>query len=140
MQTTINRQRSLGRNRRGLSNVIVVSLSLVIIVVIVSNVVLWNYQMTQLDWDKSQENVAVSSITRLANGTLFTLQNKGSRTANLVSLWINNSTQHTRYDISLFVNSGETLSYLRTDIRLPNGEYTAKMISARGNIAVYTGA
>lgn len=44
--------RRLRRDRRGISNVIVVVLSLVIILAIVSNVVLWNYDMNQVDWEK----------------------------------------------------------------------------------------
>jgi len=49
----------LKRDKRGVSNVIVVMLSLVLIVVIVANVVLWSYQMNQLDWEKMQENIAL---------------------------------------------------------------------------------
>jgi hypothetical protein len=46
----------INRDRRGISNVIVVMLSLVLIVVIVANVVLWSYQMNQLDWEKMRED------------------------------------------------------------------------------------
>lgn len=42
----------LKRDKPGISNVIVVMLSLVLVVVIVANVVLWSYQMNQFDWDK----------------------------------------------------------------------------------------
>ena len=69
----------------------------------------------------------------------FTFENKGSVTAHLVSLWVINSTSHQRYDINVFINSGETLSYLSTDIRLPDGQYTVKVVTERGNIAVYSG-
>jgi len=44
------------QDKRGISNVVVFVLGLVIIVVIVSNVFLWNYEMNQLDWQKMQEN------------------------------------------------------------------------------------
>ena len=47
--------RRLRRDRRGISNVIVVVLSLVIILAIVSNIVLWNYEMNQVDWEKMKE-------------------------------------------------------------------------------------
>lgn len=76
----------LRRNRRGISNIIVVVLSLVIITVIVSNVVLWSYQMNQLDWERAREDIRITSVTR---GTLppvwFMVQgeykiNRGSRT------------------------------------------------------------
>ena len=38
--------------KRGVSNVIVVMLSLVILVIISANVILWSYKMNQLDWEK----------------------------------------------------------------------------------------
>jgi len=283
------------RNRRGLSNLIIVVLSLVILVVIVSNVILWSYQMNQLDWEKMQENINISNVARMTrsswlvtqneytinkgdrtsssyldtqimdnnyesfresspprtfdingtfsidlsiyplvhiqsveiqlkyrvddtgekwflkaydwtsksysdngfnytvghtpslgwnyyavnltnkwlsyvrndgkvlvkvhdqlpdstrtniemdflgvrvavSGALFTLQNKGSRTTHFVSIWVNNSTEHKRYDADAFVNSGETFSYQRADIQLPSGQYTVKVVTERGNIAVY---
>lgn len=53
----------LRRDRRGVSNIIVVVLSLVIIIAIVSNVVLWSYQMNQLDWEKMREDVEISNVT-----------------------------------------------------------------------------
>ncbi|MDI6905770.1 MAG: hypothetical protein QMD13_09895, partial [Candidatus Bathyarchaeia archaeon] len=53
----------LEHDKRGVSNVIVVMLSLVLIVVIVANVVLWSYQMNQLDWERTQENIAILDVT-----------------------------------------------------------------------------
>jgi len=50
----------LKRDRRGVSNVIVVMLSLPLIVVIVANVVLWSYQMNQIDWEKMQEKIEIA--------------------------------------------------------------------------------
>ena len=296
---TITHHRSFRQNRSGLSNIIVVVLSLIILVVIVSNVILWSYQMNQLDWDKTQETVIISDISRLThstwftvqsefdvntgnytsgsyadtqavngsyesfqesnlvrtldingtfaidfseypstyiqsvevllryaasdtgekwymqaydwttktysssgfnstsgsmpntgwntysvnvtdqwqsylssdgrmfikihdegpdstrttidvdflavrvavNGSVFTIQNKGSRTIHLVSLWVSNSTQHKRYDVDEFINSGETSSYSRLDVSLPNGSsFTVKVITERGNTAIYTDA
>ena len=131
--------RRLKRDRRGISNIIVVVLSLVIILAIVSNVVLWNYEMNQLDWEKMRENVIITNVERLT-GSQFTFQNDGSLTAHLVSLWIINSTDHQRYDISVFVNSAETKTYLLEDISLPTGSYTVKVVTERGNTAVYSGS
>ena len=70
------------------------------------------------------------------DGARFTFENDGSLTSHLVSLWVNNSTIHQRYDMNVFINSGETLSYLRSDISLPNGGYTVKVVTKRGNTAV----
>ncbi|MGC9345385.1 MAG: hypothetical protein ACP5ER_01145, partial [Candidatus Bathyarchaeales archaeon] len=49
----------LKHDKYGVSNVIVVMLSLVLIVVIVANVVLWSYQMNQFDWERMQEKIEV---------------------------------------------------------------------------------
>jgi hypothetical protein len=53
------------QDKRGISNVIVFVLGLVIIVVIVSNVFLWNYEMNQLDWERMQEDISIVDVTRL---------------------------------------------------------------------------
>ena len=131
--------RRLKRDRRGISNIIVVALSLVIILAIVSNIVLWNYEMNQVDWEKMRENVIISNVERVT-GSQFTFENDGGLTVHLVSLWIINSTDHQRYDISVFVNSAETKNYLREDVSLPTGSYTVKVVTERGNTAVYSGS
>jgi len=69
---------------------------------------------------------------------LFTFENKGPLTSHLVSLWINNSTHHQRCEINIFINSGDTESYNRNDISLPNKPYTVKVVTERGNTAVFT--
>ena len=72
-----------------------------------------------------------------AAGTLFNFENEGSLTCHLVSLWIINSTVHQHYDINTFINSGDTTSYTRSDISLPNEPYTVKVVTERGNTAVF---
>ena len=66
--------RRLKRDRRGVSNVIVVMLSLVLIVIIVGNVVLWSYQMNQWDLERMQENVTISDVSKITRSTWFTAQ------------------------------------------------------------------
>jgi hypothetical protein len=127
----------LRKNKRGFSTVIAVVLSLVILVVIVANVILWNYTMSQVDWERTKEDIRITNATRIIDGTNFTFQNKGALTVQLVSLWIDNSTQHSRYDLDLFINSGDTLCYIRNDINLPT-KALVKVVTARGNIAVYS--
>jgi hypothetical protein len=73
-----------------------------------------------------------------SEGTLFTIKNKGPLTSRLVSLWIINSTNHIRYDIDIIINSGETLPYFRGDIRLPQGKWMVKVVTQRGNTAIFT--
>ena len=130
--------RRFKRDRRGVSNIIVVALSLVIILAIVSNIVLWNYEMNQVDWEKMRENIIITNVERVT-GSQFTFENDGGLTVHLVSLWVINSTDHQRYDINVFVNSAATKNYLRDDIYLPTGSYTVKVVTERGNVAVYSG-
>ena len=73
-------------------------------------------------------------------GTIFTFKNEGALTAHLVSLWVINSTLHQRYDLNLFVNSGETATNTYSNVILPNGPYEVKIITERGNIASYPNA
>ena len=129
------------RDRRGLSNVIIVMLSLVILVIIVNNVVLWNYQMNQLDWEKMKEDITITNVEPAINGTNltnFSFQNNGALTAHLVSLWIDNATDHQHFDINLFVNAGENATDTM-NITLPTGGFIVKVVTERGNIAVFAG-
>jgi len=71
------------------------------------------------------------------DGTRFTFQNDGALTSHLISLWVNNATNHQRYDINLFVNSGENTTYTRADISLPTENFVVKVVTERGNIAVF---
>ena len=72
------------------------------------------------------------------DGTRFSFKNDGGLTVHLVSLWITNSTDHQHYDINIYVNSAETKSYIRDDISLPTGGYIVKVVTERGNTAVYS--
>ena len=54
--------RRFKRDRRGVSNIVVVALSLVIILAIVSNIILWNYEMTQVDYEKMKEETTITNV------------------------------------------------------------------------------
>jgi hypothetical protein len=281
-------------NKRGVSNVIVVMLSLVLVVIIVANVVLWSYQMNQLDWERTEENVSIANVEHVnrspwfttqseytvnegsyvsgsyadtqavdskyerftetekrlningiytidlsaypsafiqtveiqlrfrasdngkkwylnaynwtsakysdsgfnsttgytpttgwdyyavnfttswhsyvwnngticlqftdqgadsnstvididflgvraaIDGTRFSFKNDGALTSHLVSLWIMNTTSHLHYDINVFMNSGENATYFRGDIQLPTDNFIVKVVTERGNMAVFT--
>lgn len=75
LKAIIRHLRRIKSDRRGVSNVLVVMLSLILITVIVANVVLWSYQMSQFDWQKTQENVKISNVEplslRLENNSLI---------------------------------------------------------------------
>jgi hypothetical protein len=62
--------RRFGPDRRGISNVVTAMLSLVILVIIVANVFLWNYEMNEYDWEKAQEKVTIENVIR-SNSTSY---------------------------------------------------------------------
>ena len=72
------------------------------------------------------------------SGTLFTFRNEGPISSHLVALWINNVTRHQRYDTNIFINPGETKSYIRSDIILPTRPYIIKVVTERGNIELHS--
>jgi hypothetical protein len=94
--------------------------------------------MNQFDWERMQENVEIVGMTTTVNETTFTFQNRGSVTTDLVSLWIDNSTIHQRYDIDLYINAGESVNYTCTDITLVDNASTVKIVTERGTISVFT--
>jgi hypothetical protein len=71
------------------------------------------------------------------DGERFTFQNDGALTSHLISLWVNTASNHQRYDIKLLVNSGENTTYTRADISLPTENFVVKVVTERGNIAVF---
>ncbi len=91
--------------------------------------------------DSSQTIVDIDSWAirvTMAGGTTFTFENKGSSTVHLTSLWVNNATSHQRYEMNVFINSGDVTSTFFDDINLPNEPYVIKAVTERGNIAVFS--
>jgi hypothetical protein len=74
----------------------------------------------------------------IMDGTTFDIKNSSPLSIHIVALWITNSTNHQRYDAEVFLNSGESASYLRADISLPENDFTAKVITERGNVAAFS--
>ncbi|MDH7563544.1 MAG: hypothetical protein QHH24_01490 [Candidatus Bathyarchaeota archaeon] len=64
----------LRRDKRGVSNVIVVMLSLVLITIIVGNIIIWSYEMNQLDLERIQESLVITNVTSIAGSPWFTAQ------------------------------------------------------------------
>jgi Na+-transporting NADH:ubiquinone oxidoreductase subunit NqrC len=131
--------RRLKCEKRGISTVIVVMLSLVLVVIIVGNVVLWSYQMNQVDLERMQETLTITDVKKHgSSGISIDLKNTGSVGLHIVAIWISTSTTHQRYDADLFLNSGESITYIRTDIEFPKEAFVAKVITERGNVAVFS--
>jgi len=95
------------------------------------------FQDNLIDANQTRIDVDFLDIRVVVSSARFTFQNKGAVTLQLVSLWIDNSTIHQRYDLNLFINSGDTLFYARNDINLPT-KALIKVVTARGNVAVYS--
>ena len=55
----------LKRDEKAVSNVIVIVLSLILIVLIVANVVLWSYEMNEYDWERMREDLAITDVYSL---------------------------------------------------------------------------
>lgn len=114
-------------------------LSLVIVVIIVGNVVLWSYQMNQVDLEKAQETLTIANVTRTEpTGISIDIKNTGAISLHIVAVWVTNSTVHQRYDANVFLNAGESILYNRTDITVPQGVFLVKVVTERGNIAVFS--
>ena len=129
----------LKRGKRGISTVIVVMLSLVLIVLIVGNVVIWSYQMNQLDIDRMQETVVIKDVAKHgSSGTSLDVENTGPLSLHIVAVWISTSTNHQRYDADLFLNSGESATYDRDDIEFPKDAFVARVVTERGTMAIFS--
>jgi biopolymer transport protein ExbD len=113
-------------------------LSLVLVVIIVGNVVLWSYQMNQVDLERTQETLTITNVTRLEPaGLSISVKNTGSISLHIVAVWID-LTEHQRYETNVFLNAGESATYNRTDIVVPPSVFLVKVVTERGNTAVFS--
>ena len=93
--------------------------------------------MNQVDWEKMQEKIEIVDVISINNTWIqVTFQNTGSLTSHVVSLWIINSTSHQRFELNSFIAPGEITSKLYENIILPEGSFTAKVSTERGNLAI----
>jgi hypothetical protein len=76
-------------------------------------------------------------VTPLIDGVRLELRNMGSLTTHVVSLWVIDSTSHQRYDVNFFLNLGEEKTYVNMDVILPEGNFVVKVVTERGNTAVF---
>lgn len=74
---------------------------------------------------------------KVTQGATITLQNEGSVTAHLVSLWVDTPTIHQRYDMNLFINAGDSINYTRADIVLVDNASLVKITTERGTVSTF---
>ena len=87
--------------------------------------------------DQATIEIDFQGVRVIIDGTSVRLKNSGQYSAHIVAIWITNSTDHQRYSASLFINSGEETEYLRVDLNLLEGNFTTRVVTERGNIAVF---
>ena len=86
-----------------------------------------------------QETITISNVAKYgASGIQMDIKNTGLESVHIIAVWIANSTTHTRYDADLFLNSGENFTYIREDMAFPEDAFLAKIVTERGNIAVFS--
>jgi hypothetical protein len=73
---------------------------------------------------------------RVITYTLLSFTNNGPVTAHVVSIWVTNSTIHSRYDVNYFINPGSNASFFDAGISLPKSTCIVKAVTELGNIAV----
>jgi hypothetical protein len=126
------------KGKRGISTVIVVMLSLALMVTVVGNMVLWSYQMNDLDMQRMQETVTLKNVSVSKGSISFEIKNSSPNSVHIVAVWIITSSTHQRYSIDFFLNSGETGIFTQNGVTLPQEFILAKVVTERGNTAVYS--
>lgn len=93
--------------------------------------------MNQIDMERNQEEVTLSNIESSKEGTTIGIKNSSPFSVRIVAIWILDLNSHKRCDLNLFLNSGEATNYTLSDIDLLE-KYIIKIVTERGNIAVYS--
>lgn len=89
------------------------------------------------DMNQTTFDIDFLGVRAVIDGTQLALDNNGSTTAHLVSLWVDNETIHQRYEINLFINSGERAYYTRVDITLPDRPFIVRIVTEKGTVSVF---
>lgn len=76
--------------------------------------------------------------TAASESTQMILVNEGAVTAHIVSIWVTDSALHQRYGADYFLNSGESTNQIFDALNLPSTPYVLKVITERGNVAIYS--
>jgi hypothetical protein len=102
----------------------------------------WKIKATGVKVSSAQLDMEADMIElRLpASGPSLLFRNSGTVTSHIVSLWVINSSVHQRYDVSVYLNSGEDIVFHRNDISIPSGQYTVRIVTDKGNLAAFSGS
>jgi hypothetical protein len=91
-----------------------------------------------LSTNQTMVEIDFLAVRAIIDGTRLDLKNSSPLSTRIVAVWITNSTTHQRYNADLFLNSGEAATYIRADIKLPQDILLAKVVTERGNAAVFS--
>jgi hypothetical protein len=91
-----------------------------------------------LSTNQTMVEIDFLAVRAIIDGTRLDLKNSSPLSTRIVAVWITNSTTHQRYNADLFLNSGEAATYIRADIKLPQDTLLAKVVTERGNAAVFS--
>jgi hypothetical protein len=75
--------------------------------------------------------------TIVMDGACLDIKNSSPLSLHIVAVWITDATTHQRWDVDWFLNSGEAAEYTM-NISLPQDAFIAKVITERGNVAVFS--
>jgi hypothetical protein len=91
-----------------------------------------------LSTNQTVVNIDFLAVRAIVDGARLDLKNSSPLSTRIVAVWITDSTTHQRYNADLFLNAGEAATYIRVDIKLPQDIFLAKVVTERGNVAVFS--
>ena len=94
--------------------------------------------MNDLDMQRMQESITIKNVATAKGSTSFEIKNNSPTGVQIVAIWIIDPTDHQRYNVDVFLNPGETVTYESKNIDLPKDFTLAKIVTDRGNTAVYS--
>ena len=91
-----------------------------------------------LSTNQTEVGIDFLGVRAIIDGTRFDLKNSSPLSLHIVAVWITDSASHQRYNADLFLNSGESTTYIRADVTLPSDFLLAKVVTERGNSAIFS--
>jgi hypothetical protein len=76
-------------------------------------------------------------VRTVAGGTQLEIKNSSPLTIHVVAVWITDAATHQRYTVNWFLNAGETAN-CTVGASLPQTAFVAKVVTERGNVAVFS--
>jgi hypothetical protein len=140
----LNSARAPKRSNTGAATILGAVLILALFVMMfafVQEVYFTQVKMNQVDTDKIQENILITSAYINTDGQIvLNIVNRGSLTANLVRLWVINQTDNTYWDFpfsEFYIHPGASATNITNAVFTSGQDYSIRLVTERGNIASY---